>query len=256
MTINPRAAFEKLFRSGVPGDERNLTSGVLDAVAPDVRRLNRDLGAADRARLAGHLDEIRRIETQIEAIEKHNATAETRELSSAPIGVPDSWEEHVKLMFDLQRLAFAADLTRVSAFKMSQDVSDRVFPQSGVKRPFHSLSHHFEKPAELAEFAKLNRYHVSLIPYFLEKLKSTPDGDGSLLDHSLVLYGSPMGNSHTHDHRRVPLFLAGRACGALTGNLHVECPPGTPQANALLTVLHRLDIDIDSVGDSTGTISI
>jgi hypothetical protein len=262
MTINPRVAFENLFRGDEPEAqanrerERHASRSVLDGVGSDVARLNRELGTSDRARLSQYLEEIREIERRIEAIEKRNATADTRELAAAPIGVPDSWEEHVKLMFDLQVLAFAAEVTRVSAFKMSQDVSDRVFPESGVKRPFHSLSHHFEKPAELAEFAKLNRYHIGLISYFLERLKNTPDGDGSLLDHSLVLYGSPMGDSHTHEHRRVPLFLAGHASGAVKGNLHCTSPAGTPQANALLTVLHRLEVQLDSIGDSTGEIAI
>jgi hypothetical protein len=139
---------------------------------------------------------------------------------------------------------------------MSHDVSNRIFAESGVKAPFHTLSHHEESPAKLAEFATLNRYHVSLVPYFLEKLKNTPDGDGSLLDHALVLYGSPMGDSQTHNHRRVPLFLAGHACGQFKGNLHRACKPGTPQANALLTVLRKLGMPIDRVGDSTGEIDL
>jgi hypothetical protein len=175
---------------------------------------------------------------------------------SPRVGVPDSWEEHVKLMFDLQVLAFAADITRVSAFKMSRDTSNRIFPKSGVKTPFHTLSHHSENPALIAEFAKLNRYHTSLVPYFLQKLKDTPDGDGNLLDHSLILYGSPMGDSNRHNHRRVPVFLAGHACGQLQGNLHRVCDSGTPHANALLTVLHKLGVAIDRIGDSTGEIAI
>jgi hypothetical protein len=254
MTINPRVAFENLF--GGEGPEARSDRSILDGVASDVTRLKSDLGSSDRSRLEQYLAEIREVEGRIEAIEKSNSSGEKRELVAAPIGVPDSWEEHVKLMFDLQVLAFAAEITRVSAFKMSQDVSDRVFPESGVKRPFHSLSHHFEKPAEIAEFAKLNRYHVGLVPYFLEKLKNTPDGDASLLDHSLVLYGSPMGDSHTHNHRRVPLFLAGHACGSIKGNLHRVCQAATPQANALLTVLRRLGVERDAVGDSTGEIAI
>jgi hypothetical protein len=159
-------------------------------------------------------------------------------------------------MFDLQVLAFAAEITRVSTFKMSHDVSNRIFPESGVQTPFHSLSHHDEEPSKIAEFARLNRYHVGLVPYFLEKLKNTPDGDGSLLDHALVLYGSPMGDSQTHNHRRVPLFLAGRACGQVKGNLHRVCPAGTPQANVLLTIMHKLDVPVESVGDSTGEVAI
>jgi hypothetical protein len=175
---------------------------------------------------------------------------------AAPLGVPDSWEQHVKLMFDLQALAFRAEATRVSAFKMSRDTSNRIFPESGVKTPFHTLSHHVERPALVEEFAKLNRYHVGLVSYFLEKLKSTPDGDGNLLDHALVLYGSPMGDSNTHNHRRLPLLLAGHSGGALKGNLHRLCQAGTPHANCLLTVMHKLGVDVDSIGDSTGEISI
>ena len=136
-----------------------------------------------------YLDDVRGVERRIQAIERHNAWAAQR-TGAAPLGVPDSWEEHVKLMFDLQALAFATETTRVSAFKMSRDTSNRIFPESGVKTPFHTLSHHSQKPALIAEFATLNRYHVSLLPYFLQKLKDTPDGDGNLLDHSLILYGS------------------------------------------------------------------
>src|SRR5205823_4203127 len=155
-----------------------------------------------------------------------------------------------------QALAFAAEVTRVSAFKMSRDTSNRIFPESGVKAPFHTLSHHSEKPALIAEFAKLNRYHVSLVPYFLRKLENTPDGDGNLLDHSLILYGSPMGDSNTHNHRRVPLFLAGHAGGQLKGNLHRVCEAGTPLANCLLTIMRKLGMEIDRIGDSTGEIAI
>src|SRR5262249_3390064 len=144
-------------------------------------------------RLNEYLEDVREIERRIQKIEKYNSSGEARALPAAPIGVPDSFEEHVKLMFDLQVLAFMSGMTRVSAFKLGRDVSSRVFPDSGVKTPFHALSHHGENPEKIAEFAKLNRYHVGMVPYFLEKLKNTPDGDGNLLDHSMVLYGSPMG---------------------------------------------------------------
>jgi hypothetical protein len=177
-------------------------------------------------------------------------------LAAAPLGVPDSWEQHVELMFDLQVLAFASDVTRVSAFKMSRDTSNRVFPESGVRDPFHTLSHHSEKPDQIAEFAKLNRYHVGLVADFLRKLRDTPDGDGNLLDHSLVLYGSPMGDSNTHNHKKLPMLLAGHAGGALKGNLHRVTKEGTPHANTLLTVMHKLGVEIESVGDSTGEVSI
>ncbi|MGA3202858.1 MAG: DUF1552 domain-containing protein [Bryobacteraceae bacterium] len=248
--INPRVVFEKLFGSAP------AAGSILDLTAREAESLKSAVGLTDARRIEQYQAEIRDVERRIQAIERHNAGGEKRELAAAPLGVPDSWEEHVKLMFDLQLLAFAAEITRVSSFKMSHDVSNRIFPESGVKTPFHSLSHHEEKPARIAEFAKLNRYHAGRLCYFLEKLKDTPDGDGSLLDHALVLYGSPMGDSQSHNHRRVPLFLAGRASGQLKGNLHRVCPPGTPQANALLTVAHKLGVDVEQVGDSTGEIVI
>ena len=249
--INPRLVFEKLFGTASPN-----AGSILDSTASDTAQLKSTLGPSDVRRVEQYRAEIRDVERRIQAIEKHNAVAERRELATAPLGVPDSWEEHVKLMFDLQVLAFAAEITRVSSFKMSHDVSNRIFPGSGVTTPFHSLSHHAENPARIAEFAKLNRYHVGRLPYFLEKLKNTPDGDGSLLDHALVLYGSPMGDSHSHNHRRVPLFLAGHAGGQLKGNLHRACASGTPQANALITVMHKLGVDVDRVGDSTGELDV
>jgi hypothetical protein len=261
MTVNPRVAFEKLFATSGTGraagrSDPRPAGSILDRIAPLATRLQSQLGAGDRSRLRAHLEEIRSVEQRIQAIERRNATAPQRALPAAPLGVPDSWEEHVKLMFDLQVLAFSAEITRVSAFKLSRDTSNRVFPESGVRDPFHTLSHHSGTPALIAEFAKLNRYHVSLIPYFLRKLKDTPDGDGNLLDHSLVLYGSSMGDSNTHNHRRVPLFLAGHANGQLHGNLHRVCPDGTPQANALLAVMRKLGVEIEKVGDSTGEIAI
>ncbi len=251
MTVNPRVTFEKLF-----GAYRRTSGSILDGIGPGLSRLQTNLGAADRARLNAHLEDVRGIERRIQAVERHNATVPTRELPAAPLGVPDSWEQHVKLMFDLQALAFATETTRVSAFKMSRDTSNRIFPESGVIQPFHTLSHHSQNPALIAEFAKLNRYHVSLLPYFLGKLKDTPDGDGNLLDHSLVLYGSPMGDSNAHDHLRLPLLLAGHAAGNVTGNLHRACAEGTPQANCLLTIVHKLGVDIPSIGDSTGEVAI
>jgi len=253
MTVNPRVAFENLF--GAPAGS-SAQASVVDKIVPEANRLGRDLGAADRGRLNAYLEEVRGIERRIELIEKYNAGAAARELTAAPLGVPDSWEEHVKLMFDLQVVALAAEITRVAAFKMSRDTSNRVFPESGVRTPFHTLSHHNEKPEMIEEFARLNRYHVSLVPYFLEKLRSTPDGDGNLLDHSLVLYGSPMGNSNMHNHRRLPLFLAGHAGGQLKGNLHCVTPEATPHANTLLTILHKLGVEAESIGDSTGEIAI
>jgi hypothetical protein len=252
MTVNPRAAFDRLFGSAAA----RRPASILDAVAEDRSRVRNRVGVSDRARMDEHMEEIRAVERRIQAIEKSNAQAERRERFFAPVGVPDSWEDHVKLMFDLQVLAFASDTTRVSAFKMSHDTSLRIFHESGVQAPFHTLSHHSERPELIADFAKINRYHVDLVRYFLQRLKDTPDGDGNLLDHSLVLYGSPMGDSHLHDHRRLPLFLAGHAGGQLRGNLHRVCPDGTPLANVLLTILHKLNVDHAGIGDSTGEIDL
>jgi hypothetical protein len=261
MEIDPRVVFERLFGDGGTPAERSarrkIDASILDTISHQVARLQKDLGTTDRNRLSEYLDAVREIERRIQKIEKFNAGREARELPEAPIGVPDSFEEHVKLMFDLQVLAFMTDTTRVSAFKMGRDVSSRVYPESGVKTPFHALSHHGENPERIAEFARLNRYHVSKVAYFLERLRSTPDGDGNLLDHSLVLYGSPMGDSNLHNHKRVPLFLVGHANGKLKGNLHYRAAPETPMANALLTVLHKLGVDdVCRIGDSNGVLEI
>jgi hypothetical protein len=260
MTLDPRMAFENLFGEGGSPEDRlqrgKVNTSILDWIKHDVARLQKNLGPSDRNRLNTYLDDVREIERRIQKIEKYNSSGEARALPAAPLGVPDSYEEHVRLMFDLQALAFMTDTTRVSAFKLSRDVSGRVWPESGVKVPFHPCSHHGETPARVAEFAKLNRYHVSLIPYFLEKLKNTPDGDGNLLDHSLVLYGSPMGDGNVHNHKRVPVFLAGHAGGKLKGNLHVRCADATPMANIYLTMLHKLGVDIDRFGDSTGEVAM
>src|SRR5580704_15308797 len=260
MTLDPRMAFENLFGDGSTPEERaarqKVNRSILDWITQDVARLQKSLGPSDRHRLNAYLEDVREIERRIERIEKYNASGEARALPTAPLGVPDSYEEHIKLMFDLQALAFMTETTRVSAFKMSRDVSGRVWPESGVKTPFHPCSHHGETPAKVAEFAKLNRYHVSLIPYFLEKLKNTPDGDGNLLDHSLVLYGSPMGDSNVHNHKRVPLFIAGHAGGKVKGNLPVATMDETPMANVLLTMLHKLGVNVESFGDSNGEIAI
>jgi hypothetical protein len=260
MTIDPRTAFENLFGEGGTPEDRaarqRVNRSILDWISKDVGRLRRGLGPTDRSRLDAYLEDVREIERRIERIEKYNSSGEARQLPAAPLGVPDSYEEHVKLMFDLQALAFMTDTTRVSAFKMSRDVSGRVWAGSGVKTPFHNCSHHGENPEKIAEFAKLNRYHVSLIPYFLEKLKNTPDGDGNLLDHSLIMYGSPMGDSNVHNHKRVPVVLAGHACGKVQGNLHIREKDGTPMANILVSMLQKLGVQTPQFGDSNGTVAI
>jgi hypothetical protein len=218
--------------------------------------LQRRLGAADRARLSEYLDDVREIERRIQQVESSNTSGEARELPGAPTGVPDSYEDHVKLMFDLQAVAFASDVTRVFAFKMSRDVSNRVFGPSGSTTAFHTSSHHQEREDRIRDFQKINAYHVGLVPHLLDRLARTPDGDGTMLDNSLVMYGSAMGNSNMHNHKRCPLFLAGHAGGRLKGHRHVKAADGTPMANAMLSSLHALGVDVQSFGDSTGTLDL
>jgi hypothetical protein len=215
-----------------------------------------NLGPADRARLNDYLQDVREIERRIQRVEALNTSGESRELPAAPIGVPDSYEEHVRLMFDLQAVAFAADITRVFAFKLSRDVSNRVFKEAGVTTGFHIASHHNDRDDRILEFAKINKYHVSLLPYFLEKLKNTPDGEGTLLDNSLIMYGSPMGNPNVHNHKRCPLLFLGHAGGRLQGERHLKAADGTPMANAMLSALQLVGIEGDSFGDSTGALDL
>jgi hypothetical protein len=261
MIRDPRLVFDQLFGVGAtPGERKERRAedrSILDWLNTSVTRLKKDLGTADRARLDDYLQDVREIERRIQKVEAYNTSGEQRELPGAPIGVPDSFTEHVKLMFDLQALAFASDLTRVFAFKLGRDASNRVYPESGFKGAFHSASHHQEKEERILDFAKINKYHVSLVPYFLEKLKNTPDGDGgNLLDNSVIIYGSPMGDSNVHNHKRVPLFIAGNAGGALKGNMHVKATEGTPMANAMLTVAHKLGLEMPSFGDSTAELDL
>ena len=258
---DPRVAFDQLFGAGGTAEERasrrRTDSSILDWITDEVARLKQTLGPTDRNRLNDYLDDVREIERRIQRIELQNTSGEPRELPEAPIGVPDSFREHVEVMFDLQALAFMSDLTRVFSFKMGRDASGRAYPESGTTRGFHPASHHGEREERVLEFATINTYHVSLIPYFLNKLKNTPDGDGTLLDRMMIIYGSPMGNSNVHNHKRCPLFLAGHANGQIKGNLHIITEDRTPMANVMLTLLHKLGLnDLESFGDSTGTLAI
>jgi len=260
MTMDPRSAFEDLFGDGATAKERLqrqiVDTSILDWVGEDVKSLQKDLGAPDRRRMDEYLTNVREIERRIQHIEKYNASNSDRALPAAPLGVPDSYDAHMKLMADLQVLAFMTEVTRVSSFKMSRDVNMRVFPESGVTTPFHSCSHHGEIPSHIAEYAKINLYHAGLVAYFAEKLKNTPDGDGNLLDHTLMLYGSPMGDSNVHNHLRLPVLLLGHANGGVRGNNHVRVADGTPFANVLLTMMNKLGMNMDRIGDSTGVINI
>jgi hypothetical protein len=260
MIRDPRAVFDQLFGVGATPEaraqRRKRDRSLLDWVTDSVAQLKGTLGPADRARLNDYLEDVREIERRIQKVEALNASGETRELPAAPIGVPDAYDEHVRLMFDLQAVAFAADITRVFAFKLSRDVSNRVFTDAGVTTGFHIASHHNDRDDRILEFAKINKYHISLLPYFLEKLKNTPDGEGNLLDNSLIMYGSPMGNPNVHNHKRCPLFFAGHAAGKLKGELHVKANDGTPMANAMLSALQALGVEAAAFGDSTGTLDL
>ena len=207
--------------------------------------------------MSQYLDHVREVERRIQKIEAHNTSGEERAMPEAPIGVPDSFEEHVKLMFDLQVLAFMSDTTRIFSFKLGRDGSARVYPESGVNAPFHPASHHGGRESRVLDFAKINKYHVSMVPYLLERLQNAEDGDGNLLDKSLVIYGSPMGDSNLHNHKRCPLFLAGHANGKLEGNKHIKAEDGTPMADAMLSVLHMLGLDeLESFGDSEAPMAL
>ncbi|TVR49762.1 MAG: DUF1552 domain-containing protein [Gemmatimonadales bacterium] len=258
---DPRVAFDMLFGAGGTPEERSnrrqTNASILDWVAGRTAELKRELGMVDQHRLDSHLENIREIERRIQMVESMNASGELRAIPEAPAGVPDSFEEHVRLMFDLQVLAFEMDMTRVFSFKLGRDSSARVYPESGSDRPFHPASHHGGNPEAILEFNKINQHHVAQLPYFLEKLKNTQDGDSNLLDKSMIIYGSPMGDPNVHNHRRCPLLVMGGANGQLQGNLHIKAPDGTPMANAMLSMMHMLGMrDLPSFGDSTGALPL
>jgi hypothetical protein len=259
MVRDPRTVFEQLFGSGGTPEQRAqrraTDRSILDLLTSQMAGLRRSLGPADRQRMDQYSSNIRDIEQRIARVEARNTSGEPRELPGAPAGVPDSFDEHVKLMFDLQVLAFSSDTTRVFSFKMGRDGSGRVYPGAGVDRGFHDASHHGASEERIRQFGEINKYHVSLLPYFLEKLQTTMDGEASLLEKTLVLYGSPMAVGNTHNHRNCPLILLGRGAG-VEGGVHIKAPKDTPMANVMLTLLHRLGVDdMQSFGDSTGEFS-
>ena len=261
MIRDPRMAFDQLFGAGGSPTERaarrRSTASVLDYITAQVADLTKRLDASDRQRMDRYLSDIREIERRIQKIEARNLSGDARDLPGAPAGVPDSFDEHVKLMFDLQALAFQADVTRVFSFKMGRDASSRVYPESGVTKGFHPSSHFGNKTANILEFNQINKYHVSLLPYFLEKLQSIQDGDATLLDRSAIIYGSPMGDPNVHNHKRCPLLLLGGANRQLAGNMHHKAAAGTPMANVMLTLMHKVGLtDLDRFGDSTGEFSL
>ena len=261
MIRDPRLAFDMVFGAGGTAEERaarrRSSQSILDFVTGEVADLKGTLDAPDRRRVDRYLENIREIERRIQKVVERNMSGEMRELPQAPAGVPDSFDEHVKLMFDLQALALQADMTRVFSFKMGRDASSRVYPESGVDKGFHPASHHGDKEDNITDFFHINRYHVSLLPYFLEKLASIDEGGQTILDKTMVLYGSPMGDPNVHNHKRCPLFIVGGANGKLDGGLHLRAAPGTPMANVMLSLLQKLGFEeMVSFGDSTAPFSL
>jgi hypothetical protein len=255
MERNPQVVFERLFGDGGTPEERAARKredrSILDSVLADMHRLQRGLGASDLARFNDYLDDIREIERRIALAEQTAAIDFARpETAELP------FDAHVKLMLDLQVLAFKADITRVATMMLSRDLSARVYSESGVPDAYHALSHHQQDAIRMERYAKLNAYHVAIVGYFLDKLKSTPEGDSNLLDNSLVVYGSPMGNSDMHDHNDLPVFIAGTAAGRYETNRHIENPKGTPLANLFLTLAAKEGIELPSFGDSSGMMNV
>jgi hypothetical protein len=256
MEINPRNLFERMF--GRPGTaEQRLARmktgrSILDSVQDDLADLSRDVGPRDRVRLDDYLENVRQTEQRIERAERQ--TRVDLEIPDAPIGIPDSFAEHVDLQFELLTLAYAADLTRVFTFMMSRDVTQRVYPEIGITEPHHALSHHGGNQQMQQQLVKLNVYHVSLFGKFLARLSATPDGDGSLLDHSMILFGSGMSESNNHDRHDLPTLLVGGFGGR--GSLHVQAEAETPVANFMLSLGQHFGVEMDRFGISTGTVPI
>ena len=254
---HPRVAFERLFGEGGPSDARRAElkkdSSLLDWVREDIARLQKKLGPGDRTKVSEYLDTVREVERRVQKAEAEAATSTLRDLDR-PIGVPASYAEHARLMFDLQVLALQADVTRIITFQLARETSTRTYPEIGVSDPHHPLTHNGGDLEKLARVAKINAFHVSLFAYFLEKLKATPDGEGSLLDHTTYLYGSGMGDADKHDHTNLPILVAGGA-RTVPGGRHVRYDKATPLANLHLTLLDRVGVRLDAFADSRGKVT-
>ena len=251
---HPRVVFERLFGDGGNAAQRlartRSEGSILDSVTEEASSLAGSLGAGDRTKLSEYLDSVRDIEQRIQNTETQGA--QTIELPERPIDIPDAFDDHTRLMFDLQALAFRADITRVFSMIMARELSSRTFAFIGVPDQHHAVSHHRNDPDLIAKKAKIDTHHVQLLAYFLEKLRTTPDGDGSLLDHSLILYGGGMGNGNLHRHTDLPCLLAGKLGGQFKTGRHLAYPENTPMTNLLVTLLDKAGVRIDKLGDSTG----
>ncbi len=258
MENSPQVVFERLFGDGTNSAQRlarkQQDRSILDSVTDKVAHLQGKLDPSDRTRLGEYLDDIREIERRIQKAEEQSAS--DINVPEAPVGIPEAFEDHLKLMYDLLTLAYRAEITRISTLMYARDTSGATYPPSGVRDGFHGASHHSNVRANMDRFALINRYHVQTLGYFLEKLKATPDGEGNLLDHSVVLYGSSMSNGNQHDHDPLPIVVAGGASGQLKGGRHMIYPAHTPMSNLMLSLLDKLGVRQASFGDSTGKLEI
>jgi hypothetical protein len=254
---HPRVVFERMFGEGGSADARRSAlryrASLLDSFTKDIAKFKQRIGSSDQARLDQYVDSVRQVEREIQRAEQAVAENKTPDLER-PVGVPAAFADHAKLMFDLQILAFQADITRVIAFQFTREQSNRTYPEIGVRDPHHPTSHHGNDPVKVAQIAKINTYHISLYSAFLQKMKATQDGDGSLLDHAVYLYGSGMGNPSLHDHENLPILVAGGAATGLKGGRHIRFDKGTNLSNLHLTLLDRVGIRLDSFADSTGRV--
>jgi hypothetical protein len=254
---HPRIVFESLFGEGGSIAERRAAlrkkASLLDAFNEDLARLQRDLGPGDRARVNHYLETVREVERRIQKAEADTADNPLPDLDR-PVGVPAAYADHARLMFDLQVLAMQGDVTRVITFQLARETSNRTYPEIGVPDPHHPLSHHGNDPEKIARMAKINAFHVSLFAEYLAKLKATPEGNGTLLDHSLILYGSGIGNPNIHDHTNLPILVAGGAAGGMKGGRHIKYAQPTPLANLHLTLLDKAGVHLDSFADSNGKV--
>lgn len=252
---HPRIVFENLFGEGGSAEERSAAlrrkASLLDAFAEDLGRLEKKLGPSDRARISQYLETVREVERRIQKAEADATQHPLRDLER-PVGVPVAYADHARLMFDLQVLAFQGDVTRVITFQLARETSNRTYPEVGVPDPHHPLSHHGNDPAKIERMSRINAFHVSLFAEYLTKLKSTPEGNGNLLDNALILYGSGIGNPNVHDHSNLPILLAGGAGSGLKGNRHIRYSKPTPLANLHLSLLDKAGISLPSFADSTG----
>jgi hypothetical protein len=259
MTENhPRVIFERLFGDGGTSEQRiaraKKTGSILDSVADEASSLAASLGNSDKSKLGEYLDSVRDIEQRIQAAEKEGAT--NFELPDRPVGIPESFDAHTKLMWDLQILAFRADITRVFSMILARELSGRTYPMIGIPGQHHLISHHRDDAELMSQKARIDTYHVQLLAYFLEKMASTPDGDGTLLDHSLIMYGSGMGNGNLHRHSDLPILLAGKLNGKFRTGYHLDYKMDTPMANLLVTILDSAGVHQDHLGDSTGPLKM